>query len=130
MASKRRNMSYENKKQEKTEIDTCNWPSFCACDSYLAVLQLGLEKIFKTNEADFSRASDAKNLEVNQVYHKAAIQVDEKGTVASAATAVDLVVRVAPIFQADRPFMFAIIDRPSSTVAFLGRYVKPTKGEN
>ncbi|KAL1123425.1 hypothetical protein AAG570_002505 [Ranatra chinensis] len=29
MASKRRNMFYENKKQETTEIDTCNLPPFC-----------------------------------------------------------------------------------------------------
>ncbi|KAL1140620.1 hypothetical protein AAG570_000550 [Ranatra chinensis] len=29
MASKRRNMFYENRKQETTEIGTCNLPSFC-----------------------------------------------------------------------------------------------------
>ncbi|KAL1116261.1 hypothetical protein AAG570_005756 [Ranatra chinensis] len=29
MASKRRNMFYENEKQETTEIDTCNLPSSC-----------------------------------------------------------------------------------------------------
>ncbi|KAL1117415.1 hypothetical protein AAG570_004741 [Ranatra chinensis] len=29
MASKRRNVFYENKKQETTEIGTCNLPAFC-----------------------------------------------------------------------------------------------------
>ncbi|KAL1122864.1 hypothetical protein AAG570_003190 [Ranatra chinensis] len=31
MSSKRRNMFYENKKQETTEINTCNLPPFCNC---------------------------------------------------------------------------------------------------
>ncbi|KAL1124623.1 hypothetical protein AAG570_001247 [Ranatra chinensis] len=31
MASKRRNMIYQNKKQETTEIDACNLPPFCDC---------------------------------------------------------------------------------------------------
>ncbi|KAL1123791.1 hypothetical protein AAG570_001564 [Ranatra chinensis] len=33
MASKRRNMFYQNRKQETTEIGTCNLPSFCDCMS-------------------------------------------------------------------------------------------------
>ncbi|KAL1140711.1 hypothetical protein AAG570_000641 [Ranatra chinensis] len=33
MASKRRNMFYESKKQDTTEIGTCNLPAFCDCVS-------------------------------------------------------------------------------------------------
>nr|ATU82523.1 venom serpin 4 [Lethocerus distinctifemur] len=51
--------------------------------------KLGLNRIFSSFDAEFTRASDNRNLEVSQIYHKAMIIVDEKGTEAAAATGND-----------------------------------------
>jgi serpin B len=51
--------------------------------------------------------------------HKVVIIVDEEGTEAAAATAAEL--RVSEGFVVDRPFLFAIRERLTGTVLFLGR---------
>jgi len=56
--------------------------------------------------------------------------VDEKGTEAAAATAVIVGLTSVPSrepieIRVDRPFLFAIRDRETGTVLFLGRVVDP-----
>jgi len=62
--------------------------------------------------------------------------VNEEGTEAAAATAVTMQRAMAspfykpppiPIFRADHPFLFAIRDRKSGTLLFLGRMADPTR---
>ena len=58
------------------------------------------------------------------------VEVNEEGTQAAAATAADPIAcarEPAPIFRADRPFLFAIRDRRSGAILFLGRVVDPTR---
>jgi len=62
------------------------------------------------------------------------VEVHEEGTEAAAATAVVAPTMAAwppapdqmPIFRADHPFLFAIRDRKSGAILFLGRVVDPT----
>jgi serpin B len=64
-------------------------------------------------------------LEVSEVKHKTFVDVHEEGTEAAAVTSVGVVVVCAcgptyPQFRADRPFVFAIRERMSGTILFMG----------
>ncbi|MBX3248439.1 MAG: serpin family protein [Myxococcales bacterium] len=87
----------------------------------------------------FSRAADftgiatlPDGLYIQEVFHKAFIEVNEEGTEAAAATAVVMATRGAPgpspevpRFIADHPFLFALVDRRTGVILFLGRVVDP-----
>jgi serpin B len=101
-----------------------------------ALRTLGMTDAFDPQVADFSGmvAEDAsRRLAVDEVYHDTSLTVDETGTEAAAATGVVMVETSAPLepfeFVADRPFFFAIRDRPTETVLFLGRVVDPAGWE-
>ena len=94
---------------------------------------LGMPRAFSA-EADFSGITTAQRLRVDEVVHKAYIDVDEAGTEAAAATAV-VAKAMARIMDpgppveliVDRPFLFAITDRTTGTPLFLGRVADPTQ---
>jgi serpin B len=97
-----------------------------------ALQQLGMTDAFAPQDANFSGmvAEDTtRQLAVDEVYHDTFLKVDETGTEAAAATGTVMVETSAPLdpfeFVADRPFLFAIRDRPTDTVLFLGRAVDP-----
>lgn len=84
--------------------------------------------------ADFSGMVEMDGnpgLLISDVFHKAFIRVDEEGTEAAAATAVVMLESAAMpmeepiIIRIDRPFLFAIVDRPTETILFMGRVVDP-----
>lgn len=79
--------------------------------------------------ADFSGISAGDAWRISDIYHKAYVDVDERGTEAAAATAVVVGTTSVPpepvVFRADRPFIFAIVDRQTDTLVFLGRVVAP-----
>jgi serpin B len=82
-----------------------------------------------TDRADFSGMDGRQDLLISNVIHKAFVEVNEKGTEAAAATAVVMkrtsaVTRIIP-FRADHPFVFAIRDRGTGSILFLGRVVNP-----
>lgn len=83
---------------------------------------LGIKDIFSPTEADLSEI--APGLFVTDMVHRALIQVDEKGSIASASTAT-LVERIGNIddnyFEANRPFIFMVMDKKSGAVLFIGR---------
>jgi serpin B len=94
---------------------------------------LGMPIAFDTG-ADFSGMVEMEGnpeLYISDVFHKAFIRVDEEGTEAAAATAVvmaEAAMAIGPepiIVQVDRPFFFAIVDRPTGTILFMGRVVDP-----
>jgi serpin B len=87
---------------------------------------LGMVDAFSA-QADFSGMDGSHLLYIEAVLHQANLDVDEIGTVASGATAVVINERVSlPAIRLDRPFVLAIVDRPTGTVLFLGRVVDPT----
>jgi serpin B len=67
-------------------------------------------------------------LYVSRVKQKSFVDVHEEGTEAAAATSVEVRVTCAcgpQVIRVDRPFVFAIRERLSGTIIFLGKIVRP-----
>ena len=57
---------------------------------------------------------------------KVFVDVTEEGAEAAAAIAVGIIaISSPPALRVDRPFLFAIRDRLSGTILFLGKVVRP-----
>ena len=89
-----------------------------------ALKALGMTKPFDAAKADFSALSDSGNIFISRILHKAYIAVDEKGTKAGAATAVEIkeTAAIVGIYSVtlDRPFVYAIIDDATGLPVFIG----------
>ena len=88
---------------------------------------MGMDDAFDPEAADFSRMGtcEAGPLYIGQVAHRTFIRVDEAGTEAGAATAVE--VRAAGMLaperltvRLDRPFLYMIVDCRQNVPIFLG----------
>ncbi|WP_227377427.1 serpin family protein [Haladaptatus halobius] len=92
--------------------------------------KLGMPVAF-SNAADFGGMADlektSEQLRIDDVLHKSYVAVDEEGTEAAAATAVEVKASSAALdpfeMTVDRPFFFLIRHRPTDAVLFLGRVV-------
>jgi serpin B len=87
--------------------------------------ELGMAIAFDAGRADFYRIANVspERLYITRVDQKAFVEVNEEGTEAAAATSVGIGVTSAPMvveMRVDRPFLFAIRERLSGTVMFLG----------
>ncbi len=92
--------------------------------------QLGMGIAFDRGRADFDRIADVggERLYISRVEQKTYIDVDETGTEAAAATSVGIgVTSLPPSLTFDRPFLFALRERESGTLLFIGRVGDPTK---
>lgn len=93
---------------------------------------MGMPSAFVPGLADFSGITGHKDLYIDGVYHKAFVDVNEKGTEAAAATAIAMAVMgggVQPIeFNADHPFVFLIHDNQTGLILFAGQVVDPSAG--
>ena len=79
--------------------------------------------------ADFAGITEEAALFIGEALHRANITVYEKGTEAAAATVLDFAesARPEPVeMTANRPFLFAITERETGTVLFLGRVTEPS----
>lgn len=89
---------------------------------------LGIRAPFVADGADFTGMSPlGKKLYISVVKQKAFVNVDEEGTEAAAVTVTGVTVTSAPVIQVmrvDRPFIFAIRERLSGTVLFMGKVVR------
>jgi serine protease inhibitor len=80
----------------------------------------------EVRELDFSGI--APDLFISRVLHKAVIEVNEKGSEAAAATAVEMVKSAPPEpveFIVNRPFFLAIADDRSGSILFMGKVAEP-----
>lgn len=96
---------------------------------------MGMTDAFDTARADFSGITAERTLAISEVFHRTYLALDEHGTEAAAATAVDfyrggrgdrVIQPTVPVtFTADHPFLFLIYHRTSGAVLFMGRLVDP-----
>lgn len=89
---------------------------------------LGMTDAFNDAKANLTGISDAAKLVISEVVHKSYIKVDERGTEAAAVTGITVgVTSVGPdnSFRIDRPFVFAIREKDSNAILFIGKVLDP-----
>mmetsp|Transcript_27971 Transcript_27971/g.86512 ORF Transcript_27971/g.86512 Transcript_27971/m.86512 type:complete len:420 (+) Transcript_27971:26-1285(+) len=108
-------------------------PRFKIDSGVVDVLELLCSKfdlaVIRDEDDGFLKMSDARDLHVGAVLHRAVVEVNEEGTVAAAATAAvmtDSCAGASMFF--DRPFVFLIEHEPTGRVLFAGVVADPTSG--
>lgn len=89
---------------------------------------MGMSLAFQPGRADFTRLSAGlgRELYISEVRQKTFVDVNEVGTEAAAVTSVGIGVTSLPVpIRIDRPFVFAIRERLTGTILFMGKIVKP-----
>jgi len=91
---------------------------------------LGMRQAFVEGGADFTRLSPTlgRDLFISFVKQKTFVDVNEVGTEAAAVTGVGVGVTSIPqrtVVRVDRPFVFAIRERLSGTILFIGKIMQP-----
>ncbi|KAM4636271.1 plasma protease C1 inhibitor [Discoglossus pictus] len=85
---------------------------------------LGFDQIF--DSPDLCALSTKPDLIVNDVHHRAVLEVQEDGVTAAAATAITLA-RTVTVFTVKRPFFFILINDKNRMPYVLGRVTDPSQ---
>lgn len=116
---------------EKTDLYLPKFVFGTDYDLVPATMKMGVKEAFGSS-ADFTgmgfRVGD---LWIAQIKHKAFVEVNEEGTEAAAATAVEMATKgmhYSSQFRADHPFLFLIRDHRTGIILFVGRMANP-KGQ-
>lgn len=120
----------------QVDLTLPKWDLASRPDLTSALKASGVVAPFET-ERDFRPMStdpDVQPLRLAAVVHQATVTVDERGTVAAAATAAVFETVGAPItdkppvtLRVDRPFLFVIHDVATGAPLFVGRVTDPTR---
>ncbi|WP_020535450.1 serpin family protein [Lewinella cohaerens] len=89
---------------------------------------MGMDEAF-SDRADFSQMINGDGVKIDDVIHKAFVEVNEEGTEAAAVTVVVIVntsVPIIPVFRADQPFVFVIHDNKTKSILFMGKVTDPS----
>lgn len=92
--------------------------------------KMGMQKAFQPNIADFSKITD-EDLYISSVKHKSFIDVNETGTEAAAVTSITFsttsIGNEPPkiSFLVDKPFVFAITEKDTDAILFIGEVNNP-----
>ncbi|XP_058133220.1 plasminogen activator inhibitor 2 [Dasypus novemcinctus] len=89
---------------------------------------MGMEDAFSKDQANFSGMSEREDLFLSEVFHQAAVDVNEEGTEAAAGTGAVMSGRTGhggPQFVADHPFLFFMMHKITKTILFWGRFSSP-----
>jgi len=93
---------------------------------------MGMKQAF-TAQADFIGINPARDLFISFVKHKTFVEVDEEGTEAAAVTIIGFETTSAgpnepqkTYFHCDRPFLFAITEKETGAILFMGKIGNPT----
>jgi len=97
--------------------------------------ELGMEEAFDKRKADFHNMCEippGMNVFISKVTHKTFVDVNEEGTEAAAVTVVQMdMTDSEPLppktftMIVDHPFFFAIVDKKTGTILFMGSIVEP-----
>ncbi|KFV97897.1 PREDICTED: heterochromatin-associated protein MENT-like [Eurypyga helias] len=121
----------DSKKMTETVVDLY-LPKFTMDEKYDLsdnLNSMGMHTAFSPS-ADFSGMAAKTNLMISKVCHMSFVAVDEKGTEAAAATAVNMIVTSVYVgqvlkFKVDHPFYFFIRHNISKSILFFGRFCSP-----
>ena len=90
---------------------------------------MGINEIFAAT-SDFSGISDDNSLYVDEIKQKTYIEVNEDGSMVAAVTGVSGITSPGfdgekPEFIINRPFIYAIQERSSGAILFVGKIAEP-----
>lgn len=93
------------------------------------LMNLGMKDAFMPQYADFSTISDDE-IYISRVRHKSFVEVNEEGTEAAAVTSIEF--RTTSIseprtFYVDRPFVFALKEKSTNALLFIGKVMEPSQ---
>jgi serine protease inhibitor len=100
----------------------------------LALMGMGIA--FDPMQADFTGINADGGLFISFVKHKTFVEVNEEGTEAAAVTIVGIDLTAYPggdqpkIMTVDRPFIFAIREKTTKAIVFIGKVAEPVVEEN
>ena len=92
---------------------------------------LGMPNAF-SSAADFSKMTKKQKLYISNVKHTTFVDVNEEGTEAAAVTVVEMkLTSFKPGFtmKVNRPFVFAIKEKETNSILFIGKIVNPKPEE-
>ena len=96
-----------------------------------ALTSLGMGVAFDRKVADFAGLASRRGVYISDVEHEAVVQVDERGTVATGATMLQVVEQsLGPPsigMTMNRPFFYAIVDGKTGALLFIGTVIDPTR---
>ncbi len=97
-------------------------------DLIQSLKNLGVQDAFSDRNADFTLMGTAsQNIFINQIKHKAILEVDEHGAEGAAVTSIGFGITSAPpLFKYDRPFVLVLRHIPTNTPMFIGYVADPT----
>ncbi len=95
--------------------------------------KMGMQKAFNSLQSDFTNISDDRDLFISSVVHKSFIDVNEIGTEAAAVTSITFTTTsIGPgdqvqkiYFTVDKPFVFAITEKDTDAILFIGEVQNP-----
>lgn len=118
-----------NQSEEDPELEI-HLPRFSISSDFKLnqILQeMGINDLFHSEQANLSKISQHA-IYVSQFLQKAVINVNERGTIASAANAASISFQSIPSeFFVNRPFVFMIIERTTNSILFCGHVKDPSK---
>lgn len=122
-------------KESETKLVNVRLPKFKLETKYKdetksTLEKLGMELMFKSDQADFSGIVEPDGLFVSFVIHQTFLDVDEAGTEAAAITLVGFERAAAPIaepiqFHVTRSFLFTIVNLDTQDLLFAGVINEP-----
>ena len=88
--------------------------------------KMGIELAFNYEYADFSNMCSTENTGITNAFQSNFFEIDEKGATASSASSIiygdgSL---ITPPFVLDRPFIFALTERSTGAILFIGKIEK------
>jgi len=120
------------KKEEKVEVAMPRFKFSWEMELNEILAKMGMPRAFTPYVADFSGITGTKDLYIGYVKHKTFVDVNENGTEAAAVTAVGMFTTSMPVdqpkkiyFRVDRPFLFAITEKTTGTILFIGEMRAP-----
>lgn len=130
MTAERLMSIYENGTGTTVAYSIPKWKAEFGIEIQEMLKKMGMPDAFDVKKADFSGMSKTPS-HIDRVIHKTFIEVDEKGTEAAAVTATTSragsAMRPEPPkeFDADRPFMYAIVQQSTGSICFAGVVTNP-----
>lgn len=88
--------------------------------------QMGIKLAFNPDLADFSNMSSVNGLAISNTYQSNYFKIDEDGATAASASNATIgdLANLMPPFVLDRPFIFALTERSTGAILFIGKIEK------